>query len=252
MQRNIKLTGRRDIPLNTFSIEVIKKERTIDVKLSLENKSYFKQFTESGKVLLMLTENKITEHINFGFLNNLDTTKTLSTDFFRAPSCHLRIVSVDENLIGLVLGSSKRWTQDFYEQDSNRSNGHGILLFQPRAIAPRTWKLEIRDDEHPVLYIDEEIPEPTEWARRDPVFRSIVLPTVVERIFHHLLSNDENDDFEWVEEWYQWADVLLPDTPRPKHADRPEIENWVDQLVDSFCRRASLHQQLLICLGEND
>lgn len=244
MRRNIKLTGRKDIPFNAFKMIPTEDKDIIDFDIS--KNSIFETFDPSASIVLRMTENKFTEHLQFGTIGTPVTAATPSHSAFRAPSCQLRVVSTNADSLGLVLGSTSDWTLKVHGTSDDETSGRGILLFQPKDIAPRTWKLEIRDDEHPILYVDETIPEPTDWARRDPVFRASVMPAVVERVMHHLLAHHESIDYEWAQEWLTWADGFVPETKRPINGEESERERWVDILVDEFCRQYKFHDRLLV------
>ena len=243
MRRRIKLTGRKDIPFNAFSLECEADTRAIQI--DIEPESIFKTFETDASVVVQMTENKFTEYLRFGTIANLEQPKHPEHDAFRAPSCQLRVVSNAQETLGLVLGSSNSWTLQIQPDENDNASGEGILLFQPDNIAPRTWKLDIRDDEHPVLYVDEQIPEPTDWARRDPTFRSVAMPAVVERVMHHLLANVDNMDYDWAKEWLKWAGALLPNQNPPIGSEQAERDLWIGRLVDEFCRQNRFHDSLL-------
>jgi len=246
MRKAIRLTGRRDIPLNSFKMKPAQEGEIIEFDIVGDH--VFSRLEPSARIYLQLTENKMTETISFGTVESPSSPSVPKFSGFRAPSAQLRVVSTEPSHKGLVLGSTSRWTLKMQSGDAEQTTGRGILLFQPKDIKPRTWKLDIRDDEHPVLYVDDSIPEPTDWARRDSVFRTTVMPTVVERVMHHLLANVDISDYPWVEEWFAWADSLVPETPRPINGEENERNAWVDILVEEFCRQHRFHDQLLSSL----
>lgn len=246
MRRNIKLTGRKDIPLNSFKMTSAREGS--EVEFDIVKKSVFESMEPTARIYLQLTENKMTETLDFGTVESPSLSHAAKTNAFRAPSAQLRIVSTERPDTGRVLGSTNRWTLSMRSGEEDQTSKRSILLFQPKDIKPRSWKLEIRDDEHPVLYVDDSLPQPTDWARRDITFRTSVMPIVVERVMHHIIADPDIRDFPWVEEWFEWADELLPEPKRPINGEVGERDEWVDLLVDEFCRKYRFHELLLSAL----
>lgn len=243
MRRKIKLSGRVDIPLNAFDIKPTNNNDSL--VLEVLNNRKFLSLDQDAAIILKLNENKRTEFLDFGSLREPRFEQQYYSGSFKAPSCQLRVVSKNPDKFGIVLGSTVNWTMQVSGDSVDESAGKGILMFQPMDIAPRTWKLEIRDDEHPVLYVDSNIPEATDWAKRDPVFLSTALPSVVERVLNHIITHPDNKEFEWASQWLQWAQVLSGGEEPPIGDDDREREAWVDSVVDAFCRKHEFLQKLI-------
>ena len=124
-------------------------------------------------------------------------------------------------------------------------------MFQPQDIDSRTWDLDIREDDYPVVYLNSKIPDSRTWVRKDPVFVSCVLPEIIRRIFEDILSTDNPKDFKWMNDWLWWADHLMPSEKPPLKDDRHKRE-WIESLLDSFCRRHSTLDLLLDRLAARD
>jgi len=242
MRRNIKLTGRKDIPLNAFRMSPDASGDAISFEILSE--SPFKGHPASARIVLRMTENKMTEQLSFGTVGLPEPAQRPQHSEFRAPSCQLRVVASDEDNFGLVLGSTNSWTLKVKGGNDAPDAGRGILDFQTAKIAPRIWKLDIRDDEHPIIYVDESISNATEWARSDPHFHATVLPVVLERVMGHLIADPENKEYDWAQEWLQWSATLLPDTKAPINDTDDARDAWLDDLVDAFCRKARLLESL--------
>ena len=123
-------------------------------------------------------------------------------------------------------------------------------MFQPLNIAPRCWKLSIRDDDYPVVYIDERIPESRTWVRNDPVFISCVLPAVIREVFEDILSSNAPPDQAWMKDWLGWANTLMPGNSPPWADGQPQRQAWIDDLLDNFCQRHGTLGLLVGCLRE--
>lgn len=144
---------------------------------------------------------------------------------------------------GLLLGSTNSWTL--------RAAGdpEGILLFQAADIRPRLWRLELRTDEHPILYIDERVTDAALWARSDPVFTACVLPQVAATVLRAMLENGEFDGDGWESDWAEWARQLVPGSIPPFNADADTKSIWIDDVIDAFLRAHKLSEAAISKLG---
>ena len=240
MRTRIRLTGRKPLPHSSIAVGVTRDHAETRIALSIAKPRWFKSFPPNAKVKLRLSENKITETLNFGKLATLPLEcKIQNQTAFSAPTCQLRVVQSNGERKGVLLGSSTTWTLLIWEEEVNPSEQRkGILPIGLRDIAPRTWKLEIREDAHPVLYLDANIPNARTWARTDPVFVSSVFPAVVREIFDDIFIAGNLPDIEWMADWLKWAGSLMPGQPAPFDENSQRKQEWVDQLLHEFCQRS--------------
>jgi hypothetical protein len=122
------------------------------------------------------------------------------------------------------------------------------LLFQAADIQPRLWKLEIRAQEHPILYIDEHVPNAAHWARTDPIFAASVLPSVIASVFRTVLQSDEGTEDGWEADWINWAADLAPGNTPPFGTENETKERWIEGIVDAFAVRHALAQNVILKL----
>jgi|TARA_R110001632_G_scaffold81367_3_gene181267 hypothetical protein len=252
MRRRIRLTGRKQLPVSCVKVEVFEPaEGKRVVALSILDDKPLRGFPRKAKIRLRLYENKAAEILDFGTLEAPKTTAELKSAGFVAPSCQLRVVSADEDTVGLLLGSTSSWTLKT-DSPANEDKGRdGILMFKPHDIAPRTWKLDIRDQEHPVVYVDKSIPDSRNWVRNDPVFLSAVFPAIVQQVFDEILSQKSAAEISWMNDWLSWADTLMPGYKPPLgSSDRIERQTWIEQLVDTFSKRHNLLDRLVAELNK--
>jgi hypothetical protein len=214
--------------------------------LGIADPKPFREFPADSKIRIRLVENKIVEVVDFGTLAAQRPAVELKNSSFSAPSCQLRIASTDVNKPGLLLGSTDTWTLQTDRDSENGRSTRGILNFQPKNTAPRTWKLDIRDNDYPVVYVDERIPDPRGWARSDPLFVSTSLSSILSDIFDEILDQDSPADVDWMADWIRWADSLMTGkSPPPKETSRREKKDWIEDLVDTFCQRHRVADNLL-------
>ena len=245
MRRTIRLTGRKQLPVSCAKVAIREIGEKRVVTLAIVDKSVFRGFPQSSRVALKLVENKQMELLDFGTLGAPKAVVDLKNPTFVDPSCQLRIADAGTDHLGILLGSTKPWRMET-DRAPQQGGVKGILRFLPKNIAPRAWRLDIQENAHPVVEIDERIPDPRSWARNDPVFIAAVLPSIIQLIFEDILSKPDPDDFDWMNDWLRWADTLMSGYPAPKFdSDPKERSEWIDGLIDSFCHRHRMSDRIV-------
>ena len=247
MRRRIRFTGRKQIPLSSVEVHLFEVGDSKKLVSLVIHEQSFPSFPGDARVRLRMFENKFFETLEFGTLDALSMAY-LENTAFSAPSCQLRIVTSDSSRKGLILGSTKTWTLRNNDEDKKK----GILLFKPSNISPRTWKLDIRDDDYPIVYIDQKITNPGVWVRSDPVFISCVLPAIIREVFEDILVSGDPSEQEWMQDWLRWADSLMPGKSPPSSDDHPQKQEWIGDLLDSFCQKNHTLDMLLDRLKKED
>ena len=246
MRRRIRLTGRRQLRKSSVKARIIDRGDEKWVELTVQDPGSLQAFPDDAQVKLRLSENKCSETINFGTIHKIKQVEKLKNGAFSAPSCQLRVVASTTAEMGRLLGSTDTWT--LRAKEPNTPETDGILTFQRKKIHPQIWELELRDDEYPIVYVDESIPNSTSWVRNDPVFVGCVLPAVVRRVFEEVLRRHYRDiDAEWMQKWLQWANELTGNVDEvPPEDEFEEQERWMNEIVERFCERHSLVETVRI------
>lgn len=239
MRRKIRLTGRRQLRVNAFDFQIAKVQGKSIASLSIIDPGHLKGLSSNAEIRVKIVENKLVEILRFETVGKpIVTTELTGTDFL-APSCQVRLVANSSETEGMLLRSTKNWT---YKSDGQTG---GILRFQPSKTAPRTWKLELREEEYPILYVDNQIPEAAHWARTNTVFSACVLPHVIGAIFRHIFETGSKPDDGWMADWTVWAATLIPDRPPPFGTSAKDEQDWVDDLIESFAAKQKLADRLI-------
>lgn len=245
MRKRIRLTGRRQLARSAIETKIVEIGGRKLVSMTIANSKAFQKIPKNARVKLRLFENKFSETLEFGTLGAMNTTVEIRNSAFSAPSCQLRIVASEEWHKGLLLGSTDTWTLRTGGEDNDGAASEGILLFQPHDIAPRTWKVDMREDAYPILYIDKNIPDARTWARNDPVFVSCVLPAIVREVFDDILNANAPPEQAWAKDWLEWAETLMPGKAPPWTDGPAQRQVWVGDLLDSFCQRHGMLDHLV-------
>jgi hypothetical protein len=211
--------------------------------MAVADQQALRDFPSDAKISLRLQENKRIEVLEFGTVANPKPTQ-VSLAGFAAPTCQLRITAVDGSRRSLLLGSTDGWTVRGGEEEEEEGQ-KSILLFQPAETKPQSWKLDIRDSDHPIVYVDKRIPDARTWAKADPIFQAAVLPAVIRQIFEYILCLQGAKDIEWIQQWLRWADAVMPGSLPPLNGAMKERTEYIDALLDSFCFNHELADKLL-------
>ena len=250
MRQRIRLTGRRQLPKSAVEAKIFDLGSKRLVALTIAQPEYFRKLPASARIKLRFFENKFSETLEFGTVGEPAQTAELKNRSFAAPSCQLRVVATDIDRQGILLGSTDSWTLRADNDDPGSIASEGILLFQPANIAPRAWKVEIRDDEYPVVYIDRGIPDARAWVRNDPVFISCVLPAIIREVFSNILSGLDLPEQGWTRDWLQWAETLMPGQ-LPAVGEAQQKDKWIESLLDTFCLKRGTLDKLVNQLKES-
>ncbi len=227
------MTGRKQ--LSHKSVNLIFNERDdFKQRLILKiNREYFEGIPDSAKIKLRLTENKFSEYLDFGNLSNWHQYPKELENNFSAPTYQIRVIATDKANKGKILASTTAKT--LLKKDGDNDNSiEGILKYQTHNIAPLIWKLDIRDDDYPIVYIDKSISNSKFWVSSDPVFISCIYPEIIRKIFMEIINHNLEED--WVKDWLDWAKSLYGEE-KPSNGDDQEINRWVENLISNFCQK---------------
>lgn len=246
MRRSIRLTGRKQLAQSSFKLSLMEVGEKRLAAFSILKPNELSGFPPDSEVRVKLVENKLVEILHFGSIAKPIVTVELSDESFRAPSCQVRIVSRQVDKVGMLLGSTNPWTL------KSGGDPDGILLFQAADIKPRLWRLDIRDNgqEHPILYVDERIPDASLWAKSDPIFAACVLPYVVAEIMRKVLALNTAPDDGWESDWLAWAAALMPGSKVPFDANGSDKDIWIEELISTFALRHDLAGHALAKIGQ--
>jgi len=116
------------------------------------------------------------------------------------------------------------------------------------------WRLEIQG-QAPQLKIESSLGDAV-LLSRSPRFQALVYPAVVRMVLTDIASSNGgvslDDATDWRRDWLLFA-TSLPGVPTPPSGDdRDEIEDWIQSVVHSFCRKFHLTDLLAAELASEE
>lgn len=239
MRKTINLTGRRNIPTNAVGVQLIGAQPQ-RVRFEIAQAFHFNRFPRRAKIKLKFRENKGIETVDFGPYRCLDqATERVLTKQFSRPSCQFFVIEVGRNKRGLILGSSRKWTLSAAEPDGAGSDPRGILQFAV-GNSECVWELDFPEQGFPIIYLDSSIPDAKGWAKNDPIFRGLVLPEVVRRIFGRICDTEDPTEVSWMRKWIDWAHGVYDGEFPSEHSSSVDKEQWIGHVVTGFAHKNGL------------
>ena len=147
----------------------------------------------------------------------------------------MRVTSADGS--GLLLAEADAVPLLTGEQTSQEKVP--LLPVKPDDLGHEVWRLDFSGD-RPVLAVNRRIED---WRAfgRNPFFVALVLPEALRQVLIRILCIDKHDDTEdpddWRSRWLMFATTVLNTPAPPEPRLQPDVEDWIDAAVESFCRR---------------
>jgi hypothetical protein len=123
----------------------------------------------------------------------------------------------------------------------------GILPIESADLGPEPWKLDFRTEDV-YLLINSRVPDLKDRMRHDAGVFGLVYPVVVRQILSSALKTEFEDDEaseHWASQWLNFGTKLHSGGVKPpSHESEADREEWVNDIVESFCRKHDLLQKL--------
>lgn len=256
MRRRFNFTGRkrihhRDIAITLASVDDIDK---FYAHLSLDDYD----LPEDGKICIEAYDRNSFMRFDFGTVDNPQACcKTELTAFHSTDNIYFRVKVTAGDGSGRILALAKLINPS--SQDDRDESRRSILRVAYDDLNGRPWKLEVLDQEHPVLVIDRSIEGGTALVRSNKFFFACVYPTVLESVLIHILllnnylpdsSEDESD--AWMDDWIEFA-LSFPGAPRIDFSNvvnEEDKRDWISQVVAAFSRSNNALRKMRLALEE--
>ncbi len=103
------------------------------------------------------------------------------------------------------------------------------------------WELDFPGAARPQLVLNNRIPGLLDRIKSDPLLQGAIIPAVIGQILRNVLDPENgalDDDQDWVQDWKQWAAIML-DRPVDDEAVEPdELDRRVKEIMLAFARKA--------------
>ena len=118
----------------------------------------------------------------------------------------------------------------------------GILPIERVALGEELWKLDFKEQDV-FLYVNRDIDDLSERFGFDPLFFTTLYPGIIRTILHRAIGEQpdiDSEDDRWPVLWLNFGRRLHSTHTDPPVPDDIELcEEWVENVVDEFCK---LHQ----------
>jgi hypothetical protein len=99
------------------------------------------------------------------------------------------------------------------------------------------WKVDVDDPSGPQVHVNRRLPNASALLTNDPLVRGLILPQIVRQVLEAAACRDQSD--EWVTNWIGLAERLGYSEP-PNPEEEGAVEDWVDQVVNTFADNLKL------------
>jgi len=254
MIKRLNFTGRRRIPRDRVDIEVYDGQpRTFDAAIDLDGTS----LPSHAAVFLeaMCAGSNAVERFHFGEVGNIVPPQDRCLRELDGKNVFFALKIVDRNeRFGRLLGIAEHIRPQRAGKQT-AAGRRGILPVEPKELGQRLWRLEFTDHEV-YLYVNKDVPELVDRVRTDPLFYAVVYPEVVRRVLMQAISENvdiEEDDDHWPVLWLRFGKNLHPmrDTPPTHDATEEEREEWVEDVVEAFCKSHTVRDKYIAAASGN-
>jgi len=112
-----------------------------------------------------------------------------------------------------------------------------ILPMQPLDLGQRLWKLDVIENEGPILFFNTNVFSNAAGSENYLPFATLVLPDALRQVMQHIsnepdILDDENDI--WYP-WGEWLDNIGTDRPPSDLDDEASKNMWCNEVVEIFC-----------------
>jgi hypothetical protein len=242
MIKRVNFTGRRRVPRERIMIEVFDGDpRTFDAAIDLSDFDAPKD----AQVVLEATcagSNTI-PRFEWGTVGTPKPSTNRQLVGLHGHNIFFSLKIIDRTeQVGRILGLAEV-IRPIKGGEKTATGRRGILPVESADLGHEPWRLDFRSEDV-YLMVNEKIPDLKDRVRFDPQVYSLIYPPVVRSILQRALQEpvEEDDSSDhWATLWRQFGQTLHAEkTKAPVEESEEEQEEWISEVVDSFCRDHSL------------
>ena len=238
MIKRVNSTGRKRVPRERIMIEVFDGDpRTFEATIDLSDFDAPKD----AQVVLEATcagSNTI-PRFDWGTVGKLQpaANRQLTGLSGRNVFFSLKIIDRTEQA-GRILGLAEV-IRPIKGGEKTATGRRGILPVESTDLGYEPWCLDFRSEDV-YLLVNERIPDLKDRVRVDPQVYSLIYPPVIRQILARAMEEPVDDDDSadhWATLWLQFGFTLHSEKMKaPVDGTDEEREEWIDEVVDAFCR----------------
>ncbi len=260
MRRRFNYTGRQKLLQKDVTLTITEDESGFDrfyIQLNLADY----QLPEDGRVWVEAYDRNAIMRFPFGTVNSVASESDNALSIFAGnDSYYFRVKIVDPDNGSRLLASADSLSP-LRQDDPDHPDGttKSLLRVTTRDLGPVPWKLEFCESDYPLLVINHDIEAGKSLARTNQFFQALVFPNVLNQILRRILLEEkyrpdsEPDSNElWMEGWLEFAGSLPGNTRIGVGTDasEDEINNWIEDTIDSFCKKLNAVRKIRVELKE--
>ncbi|MDR2706434.1 MAG: hypothetical protein LBC02_11705 [Planctomycetaceae bacterium] len=257
MKIRINSTKRKKINREKIEITVQKgNPRTVSATFHFDEND----FPKRAKIILeaMCAGSEVVQRFDFGTVGNIKPPVKNQLDEIEGDHVFFTVKVIKQRRettadgettdeVGLLLGIAENLHPLSGDDGELEMEQKGILPTETKAdLGNILWKLEFRDDAV-YLLVNKELPEVADGFRNNPLFAALVYPAVIREILFRVVQenvNEDEDEKQWIKNWKRFAKTYNSDELPSKddNNDDDEIRNWIEIIVDEFCKKFQLKE----------
>jgi hypothetical protein len=170
----------------------------------------------------------------------------LSLSEFQSPEGVLFRVKIADQAVGKLLATADR-LRALIEYEAPAPT-ESMLPIRPERLGHELWHIDLSEDE-PTLVVNSEVGDWKTFSLR-PVFQAFVLPEVVRQIGLWVISNKTQLDDDGDSALSLWAAYMRSLGYDPAQAPGEDSGEWVNDMVQDFCRQHRFRDLIPELTGE--
>jgi hypothetical protein len=258
MIKRLNFTGRKRISREHVQIEVYDGHpRPFSALITLDDTN----LPQDAAVYLEATcaGSNVVQRFEFGTVGNIKPATPPKLTEIEGENVFFNLKVVDTSQrFGRILGLAENIRPE-RAGEQTASGRKGILPIEESRLDGEIWKLEFRE-QGVFLLVNKDIPGLVDRASSDPSFYALIYPNIVRHILARAIAENvdlSDTDDRWPVLWLRFARGIHPEFQAPPENDaaQEEIDEWVDEVVDSFCTKHDLRTKFVRAAsmdGDND
>lgn len=254
--RRLHWTDRRRIPAKGLSISLDEDGHSPAATVDM-SRDDLEGFPDHAVVIGEFFRRPYLERKEFGDVRTVKLPFTQSLQPFgeaEGVRFRLKIVETSEGKRGQLIGVS---SSILLEERSGNGRSRSLLPVVPMNLGDLIYKLQF--GEEPELQINEKFYDFRSVATHK-LFVGFVVPHLLEGILTYIMLGPEadydeelEDTEDWRTRWLRFARGLRTNSGLPSpDADHQEKQEWIDEVIASFCRRHSMLRKVKTSLEGSD